>query len=643
MQLDTPVKELAGVGPRTARSLKQLGIETVWDLVMHFPSGHTFAPEPGLAGKAIGDVVTVVGQVESIWGHTGGQFKATVNPTNGEPSICITWFNGRYVRSLVGRGTWIIASGKLTEYGLTNPVFKIAPRREALPDCTALNTTTYPIVKGVTSKDIQRAIRQLPDSVWEQLPYHYCVIHLPRDQQNYDIAVAKIKYDELYYMQLGLALRQHHRDQEPTNVRCMQPMLDITQYFPFRLTGDQERVIGEIGHDMYYPRSMNRLLQGDVGSGKTIVAAYAAMLMAMNGGQTAILCPTQILAKQHYESIKGYFEAAGLKCELVVGPVRHGEPYVRQDIIVGTTSILGDIQWNNLGLVVVDEGHRFGVDQRATLRQHGNPHFLQMTATPIPRTIAMTAFGDLDVSTIKEMPPGRMPVETTWLRRPDNVFGDMLADQLRDGHQVYVVCPRIEALDDEMRAVEEVADEYACRFSTYTVDVLHGKMSQAEKDLAIESWVTGATSILVSTTVVEVGVDNPNATVMVVEGAERFGLAQLHQLRGRVGRGEHQSYCFLISDTDSTDGRKRLRTMERTNDGFEIAEEDLRIRGPGDLLSTRQHGLPDLRLADLVEDYELMLQAREDARVAVAEGLTDADCAELERRFGKNLLLGDVG
>jgi ATP-dependent DNA helicase RecG len=652
MQLDTPIKEFSGVGPRKAASFRQLGIETVWDLIHHYPSSHTFAPELGLEGKQIGDVVTVVGQVCAVWMHNYHRSLICRLDHTGHPSndVQLTWFNPQYVRSLIHKGTWIIASGKLTEYGLTNPVFKVASRREALPPASALNTVTYPVVNGVTSKDIQRAIGQIHEDLWFRISPCYSRIHRSRNQEDYEADVRQIKYEELFYMQLGLALRQQRREQEPTNVRCIPSMIDIRQYFPFKLTDDQETAINDITRDMIWPHAMNRLLQGDVGSGKTVVAAYAAMLMAMNGGQTAILCPTQILAKQHYESIRGYFEAAGLKCELIIGPIRYDDPREMPDVVIGTTSILGDIQWNKLGLVIVDEQHKFGVEQRAALRKHGNPHCLVMTATPIPRTIAMTAFGDLSVSTIKEMPPGRKPVWTWHFRgiNPADRYTNSspyttICNELSNGHQVYVVCPRIEALDDEMRAVEEVADEYASRFPTYVVSVLHGKMSPADKELAIRSWVDGVTSILVSTTVVEVGVDNPNATVMVVEGAERFGLAQLHQLRGRVGRSEHQSYCFLISDTESADGRKRLRTMERTHDGFEIAEFDLKLRGPGSLFSTEQHGLPNLRMADIVEDYELMLEARDDARECVLAGISASDQAELERRFGANLLLGDVG
>jgi ATP-dependent DNA helicase RecG len=326
------------------------------------------------------------------------------------------------------------------------------------------------------------------------------------------------------------------------------------------------------------------------------------------------------------------------------------------DIFIGTTAILSDrwsLGFRNLGLVIIDEQHKFGVEQRAALTKHGNPHVLVMSATPIPRTLAMTVFGDLDVSTIKTMPPGRKPVETKWYRHDTlgnrALLRGILDRELAVGHQVYVVCPRIEALDDEMRAVEEVTEEYQRLFPDAVVGMLHGRLTWDVKEDVATRWRRGEIQILVSTTVVEVGVDNPNATVMVIEGAERFGLAQLHQLRGRVGRGKGQSYCFLLSDTNSTEGMSRLRIMEQTNDGFEVAEHDLKMRGPGDLMSTRQHGLPDLKIADLVEDFDLLLEARKEA-FAIAGADPDLSApehwgtrSELLERFGGTIQLGGVG
>ena len=474
-------------------------------------------------------------------------------------------------------------------------------------------------------------------------------VHRPRNQVEADEARRELKRDELFFMQLALACRQHLREQTPSNVRCIEPLSDIGQYFPFTLTAGQMQAVRDILADMGSGRAMNRLLQADVGAGKTVVAAWAAIVAAMNGAQVAILCPTEILARQHYETIRGYFERAGVSVALITGSTPCNDARCpTANIVVGTTALLDTkigFYWSSLGLVIVDEQHKFGVEQRAALRKHGNPHVLVMTATPIPRTMAMTVFGDLDVSVIRSMPPGRKPVKTTWCRQKANIAHQTIRQELIDGHQVYVVCPRIEALDDEMRAVEEVAEEYSTLFPDATVLTLHGKMRPSEKEQVAELWRSNLwRAILVSTTVVEVGVDNPNATVMVIEGAERFGLAQLHQLRGRVGRGKDQSYCFLLSDTDSQEARVRLRAMERTNDGFEIAEQDLKLRGPGDLLSTRQHGLPELRIASLIDDYDLLCGARKEARELVAKGALPVSIeTELRRRYGDRLMLGDAG
>jgi ATP-dependent DNA helicase RecG len=652
--LTTPVKNLKGCGPTRARALNRLGIETVEDLLHHFPSGYLFAP-PVTDRIEYNQSVTWVGAVLQTrrWGRN---FEAVF--ANG-PTV--TWYNGWYLCESIFKGSRLMVSGVTTANGgFINPGWKVLKPNET-PDPSDLNTVAYPTTSGITSKDIGRLVRQCLDMV-PCLPGKQgalWAIHRPANQTQADSARQWFKYDELLYFQLALAVRQARREQERPNVWCKPPMLNPMQYFPFDFTDDQSHAVDDIMRDLCRGVAMNRLLQGNVGGGKTAVAAYAAIVMAFNGGQTAILCPTEILARQHYETIKEYFERAGVKCRLMVGgmvrrrtdtslPLMH-----TPDIIIGTTSLLSEgADFANLGLVIIDEQHKFGVEQRAALRKHGNPHVLVMTATPIPRTMAMTVFGDLDVSTIRSMPPGRRPVETYWIGSGPhwqdlrNAWSMTVRDELAADHQVYVVCPRIEALDDEMRAVEEVSEEYANRFPDAITGMLHGRMTPQEKQQVAEWWFsppTGGGRILVSTTVVEVGVDNPNATVMVIEGAERFGLAQLHQLRGRVGRGEHQSYCFLLSDTDSGEARVRLRAMERTNDGFEIAEQDLKLRGPGDLLSTRQHGLPELKIASLPDDYDLLVEARKEARELVAKGPLPAEIQkELERRYGSTLTLGDT-
>lgn len=654
--LTTPVKELKGVGPSKTAALARLGIKTVDDLLHHYPSGYYFAPPRTDTLPPDSQPATMGGLVRNVqvFNHN---FEAIL-----DTGVRVVWFGGHYLRESIFKGSDLMVSGIVTHGVFTNPEWKVyrGIEEEYGPhDESDLNTVMYPVTSGITSKDIGRLVRQvfstLPESQYTPAIYS---IHMPLDGVAVEQARKHLKYDELFYMQLGLAIRQARREQVPPNVQCIAPPQNIGAYFPFDFTPDQAIAACEIVAGLYSPRAMNRLLQGDVGCGKTAVAAYAAIVMAFNAGQTAILCPTEILARQHYETIKGYFERAGVRCELCIGGskpttvIYTHQPGYHADIVIGTTALLSD-QWvfKNLGLVIIDEQHKFGVEQRAALRRHGNPHCLVMTATPIPRTMAMTVFGDLDTSTIRSMPPGRRPVKTMNSRpfRFGHIGGwpyGRVCEELSAGHQVYVVCPRIEALDDEMRAVEEVYHEYIDLFPGVPIGWLHGKMTATEKQTWAKWWADTSYRegrILVSTTVVEVGVDNPNATVMVIEGAERFGLAQLHQLRGRVGRGKDQSYCFLLSDTDSQEARSRLRAMEQTNDGFEIAEVDLRQRGPGDLLSTKQHGLPELRIADLVEDYDLMLEARKEARALVAAGpLPAAMQAELEKRFGSKLLLGDA-
>ncbi len=640
--LSSPVKNLKGVGPAKAAALRRLGITTVDDILHHFPSGYTFAP-PVTNGPLIeGQRATIVGIVWSVRVFERN-FEATFST-----GVRVIWFGGRYLRDSIFPNSILMVSGIVTYDGFVNPAWKVykGAGEEGGPyDASDVNTVTYPATSGVTSKNIERLIQQVLTAMPTVVP-QYRAIHRPRTQAEADEARNFFKYAELFYMQLALALRQAKRTRELPNIQCVISPHRIADYFPFSFTEGQQLAIASIKADLCRPWAMNRLLQGDVGSGKTAVAAYVAIVVAFNRGQTAILCPTEILARQHYETVKGYFERAGAQCDLVVGGRASSNMNLTADIVVGTTALLSDtIRWRNLGLVIIDEQHKFGVEQRAALRRQGNPHVLVMTATPIPRTMAMTVFGDLDVSTIRDMPPGRRPVETCWYTRLDWRAAERIRKELSAGRQVYVVCPRIEALDDEMRAVKDVWQEYRTLFPDASVEILHGRMPPAKKQAVAKWWSdpTPGGRILVSTTVVEVGVDNPKATVMVIENAERFGLAQLHQLRGRVGRGPDQSYCFLLSDSDCSEARARLRVMEQTTDGFEIAEADLRQRGPGDLLSVKQHGLPDLKIADLIEDYDMLVEARKAAREMVAAGPLPPDVqVELENRFGENLYLGDA-
>ena len=457
-------------------------------------------------------------------------------------------------------------------------------------------------------------------------------------------------------MQLGLALRRHRTQHDAVaSAMTWREEIDrrIRRRFPFLLTEDQQTVIREITADMEKSAPMNRLLQGDVGSGKTVVALYAALLAVANKRQVAIMAPTEILAAQHFQRIERYLHGSRVRHELITGGItgRKREELTSRlrdgqiDIVVGTVALLQeDIEFADLGLVVIDEQHKFGVRQRHLLRKGHAPHCLVMTATPIPRTLAMTAFGDLDVSTIRHAPPGRGKVITRWVQPHDREAAwEFIRQRLRAGRQAFFVYPRIDS-DPEEGRVRAAAAEYDLLrrdvFPDFRVALLHGRMKADERNRVMQRFRAGKLAVLVSTVVIEVGVDVPNATIMVIENANRFGLAQLHQLRGRIGRGQNTAYCLLFAETDDEQAVGRLEIMTRSNDGFEIAEQDLRLRGPGELFSTRQHGLPDLKIANIVEDYELLDLARRDAFALVD---TDPDLSQPEHRALRRALLQKFG
>jgi ATP-dependent DNA helicase RecG len=684
--LSMPVQFLKGVGPARAKIFAQLGVETVGDLLEYFPRDWNFMPEPiKISQMQPYETATVFGLVESTDYQSYRRqplFEAMISDETG---VCrMVWFHGGYLRGQLEPGQIIMASGKVTLYRhqlqLTNPKFFVLDE-EHHRSVEYFSGGIYPACKGLTSTQIKRIIAPVLDHLDDLVPEFYgeeflkktelirrkdafTWIHLPPDEEKLSQAKRRLKYDELFLMQLGLALRRYKVQHFSNSVPCIYTdKIDsrIRKRFPFLLTGDQDECISEIIADMGKSQPMNRLLQGDVGSGKTVVALYAALLAVANKMQVAIMAPTEILAGQHFLSIERYLKNSSVKRVLLTGgltgrkrkellnTIRTGDI----DIVVGTVALLqADIEFQNLGLVVIDEQHKFGVEQRARLRKQATPHCLVMTATPIPRTLAMTAFGDLDVSVIRHSPPGRGSVITRWVSRHDRQKAyEFIRERLKAKKQAYFVYPRITAVEQasDVKAATDEAELLSEQiFPKFNVGLLHGRMPSVKKQQTMSEFRRRKIGVLVSTIVVEVGVDVPNATIMVIEGADRFGLAQLHQLRGRIGRSDAKSFCFLFAETDNETAKSRLEIMTRSNDGFEIAEHDLRLRGPGEMFSTRQHGLPDLKIANIVDDFDLLVMARKNAFEMVSQDpmLTRTENRNIRRallvKFGDAIGLVDV-
>ena len=647
-KLNDPVTVLRGVGPARAKQLAALNIETLRDLLCHFPRTYedrtklvpiaSLEPETPACFRALVVNTPRVAHIRKGLDLTRVQVSDTTGRLN------LTFFNNRFAAEQLRYGEEYIfygaMSGDYTGYGMTNPVFEAA---DAPGVTTRRILPVYPLTAGLNNSTMLRLIRTaleicqpppeiLPPSVLAAygLPgadRAYRIIHDPKSMEEVALARKRLIFEEFFLFSAGLALMRAARTErhcpayEHTDLRAFYGML------PFRLTGAQDRAIREILEDFRKGTPMNRLIQGDVGSGKTMVAAAAACCAANNHRQTAFMVPTEILAEQHYASLSALFAPLGISVGLLTGSMRQKEKNALREaiaagqiqIVVGTHALISDAtRFLDLGLVITDEQHRFGVHQRSRLSAKGtDPHLLVMSATPIPRTLALLMYGDLDVSILNEMPPGREPVDTFLVNesyRPRiNAF---LRKQVQLGHQCFVVCPAVEENQElNIKSAELWAQTLQQTvFPDLRVMLLHGQMKGAEKEQVMAAFARGEGDILVATTVIEVGVDVPNATLMVIEDADRFGLSQLHQLRGRVGRGKSKSYCILTSHNRNPDTLQRLRTFCKTGDGFRIAEADLSQRGPGDFFGSRQSGLPVFRVADLSLD----LQTLRDAQAASA-------------------------
>ena len=653
--LETEVQYVKGVGTKLAQVLSKLNIYTLGDLLFHLPRRYEDRRQfRKIAHARAGEAITVSGKlvtVDNVKVRNLTLTKAYLD--DGSGVLELVWYNQPYMKDTLNklRNSQIVAYGIVKEspYGLQMET----PEWEDLPDgadpdsLLSVNRIVpiYPLTEGIRQKRMRQIIWNavqyahlapeiLPRSVRERLglmPIQQALqqIHFPDDEQMIEPARQRLVFEEFFLMQLGVGLqRLRTRQERGIAMRIDADRLNemLHRIVPFELTNAQKRVIDEIWNDMAQPHPMNRLLQGDVGSGKTIVAAAAILAAVDNQYQAAIMAPTEILAEQHYITLHRLFQPLGISVELLVGRLSNKQRQQAREriatgrgmVAVGTHALIQEgVSFARLGLAIVDEQHRFGVLQRAALRDKGiMPHVLVMTATPIPRTLTLTLYGELDVSVIDELPPGRKPVRTYW-KTPEErlkVYAGV-RKLVEQGRQAYVICPLIDESDKlQVRAAEQMAEHLQKDvFPDLRVGLLHGRMKPAEKEAVMEAFRAGELDILVSTTVIEVGVDVPNAAVIVIEDADRFGLAQLHQLRGRVGRSEHQSYCVLIADPKSEEGQRRMEIMTRTNNGFLIAEEDLRIRGPGEIYGTRQSGMPSFRVADLVKDMRLLEVARQEA------------------------------
>lgn len=657
------VMYVKGVGPRRAAALAKLNIFTKYDLLTHYPRAYeNHSNLTKIADVFEGENILLVGRISNITSREARGLtiiNAFLEDETGY--IQLTWFNQKYLLNLLRNGMRLLVIGKAKYDSWSGRLalnqiqsFTILePDEEPELGIVPIYSLTAAISQNVMRTAIKNLLATMP-TLTEILPQELLreqnlipldkaarTIHFPQDKIELDEARRRLAFDELFLIQCGLMLIKRQTQDERLGISHKKNgklIKAALAKLPFDLTGDQKKVFRTVSKDMESKLPMRRLIQGDVGSGKTVVALLALLKTVESGYQGAFMAPTEILAIQHYEKFSALLTDLGVRVGLLSAKITHSkklkdEAYQKIsehefDIVIGTHALIQEeVKFAKLGLVVTDEQHRFGVAQRSTLEKKADsvPDMLVMTATPIPRTMTLTVYGDLDVSLIKELPPGRKPIKTEAksLRSRKKVY-DFVRAEILAGRQAYVVCPLIERSESERLADIEPAEEIFDMLSNgifhdIPCALLHGKMRPRDKDEIMEKFRDGETKLLVSTTVIEVGVDVPNASVMVVEHAERFGLAQLHQLRGRVGRGAAKSYCILISDSKANIAKARLEILEKTNDGFKLAEEDLKLRGPGQFFGEAQHGLPDLKIADVFRDVELLIQARDAAEKFITD------------------------
>ena len=671
-KLTDPITILKGIGPTKAKQFENLNIFTLGDLICHFPRAYEDRTKLIPVEKLEPDVpacfcACVMNTPRTAHIRKGLDItRVQVADTTGR--LNLTFFNNKYVSEQLQYGREYIfygaVSGDFIGYNMTNPVFESL---DSQPVTTRRVLPIYPLTAGLSNAAILKAVRQalaicdtppeiIPESVRQaygilSADRAYYAIHEPASMAEAELAKKRLIFEEFFVFSAGLSLMRANRAKkksEPFRNLELKPFLAS---LPFTLTGAQQRAVDEIISDFSKGAPMNRLVQGDVGSGKTMVAAAAAYLAANNGRQAALMAPTEILAEQHYVSMNKIFGPLGLRTALLTGSMSQKEKrLVREqiasgevDLAIGTHALLSDTTtFNDLGLVIADEQHRFGVTQRSRLSAKGrDPHLLVMSATPIPRTLALLMYGDLDVSIINELPPGREAVDTFLVgesyRARINAF---IRKQVAEGHQCFVVCPAVEENEDLGIKAATVWAETLQKavFPELRIALLHGQMKGVEKEEAMAAFARGEADVMVATTVIEVGVDVPNATLMVIEDADRFGLSQLHQLRGRVGRGKEKSYCILTSHNKNPETLQRLKALCKTTDGFKIAEEDLTLRGPGDFFGSRQSGLPTFRVANLSYD----LQTLKDAQAASAQWIDESGTSDLPEAVALRARIGEL-